>query len=83
MTARGKLVLTVLLLAVVGFGVYRWWDKLAPVGRPVTPSVNPQEVKKAVDHWKAKGLDFSQILYQPEVPTEVVAEAKTEAAAQD
>jgi glutamate synthase (ferredoxin) len=29
------------------------------------------EVKKAVDHWKAKGLDFSKILYQPEVPTEV------------
>src|SRR5512136_233835 len=29
------------------------------------------EVKKAVDHWKAKGLDFSQILYQPEVPTGV------------
>jgi glutamate synthase (ferredoxin) len=29
------------------------------------------EVKKAVDHWKAKGLDFSQVLYQPEVPTDV------------
>ena len=24
-----------------------------------------------MDHWKAKGLDFSQILYQPEVPTGV------------
>ncbi|MBM3770944.1 MAG: glutamate synthase large subunit [Acidimicrobiia bacterium] len=24
--------------------------------------------KKAVDHWKAKGLDCSAILYQPEVP---------------
>jgi len=49
MTARGKFVLTVLLLAVVGFGAYRWWDKLAPTGKPVTPSVNPQEVKKAMD----------------------------------
>jgi glutamate synthase (ferredoxin) len=29
------------------------------------------EVKHAVDHWKAKGLDFSKILYQPEVPTTV------------
>ena len=29
------------------------------------------EVRKAVDHWKAKGLDFSKILYQPEVPTGV------------
>jgi glutamate synthase (ferredoxin) len=29
------------------------------------------EVKKAVDHWKARGLDFSNILFQPEVPTDV------------
>jgi glutamate synthase (ferredoxin) len=25
------------------------------------------EARKAVEHWKAKGLDFSRILYQPEV----------------
>jgi glutamate synthase (ferredoxin) len=29
------------------------------------------EPKKAVDHWKARGLDFSKILYQPEVSPEV------------
>ena len=29
------------------------------------------EMKKAVDHYKAKGLDFSQILYQPPVPPDV------------
>jgi glutamate synthase (ferredoxin) len=29
------------------------------------------EPKKAVDHWKARGLDFSKILYQPEVEPEV------------
>ena len=29
------------------------------------------ESKKAVDHWKAKGLDLSKILYQPEVGPEV------------
>ena len=29
------------------------------------------EVRKAVDHWKARGLDFSRILYQPEVGSEV------------
>src|SRR4029453_863094 len=29
------------------------------------------EVKKAIDHWKAHGLDFSRILYQPEVGPEV------------
>ena len=27
--------------------------------------------KKAVEHWKAKGFDFSNILYQPDVGTEV------------
>jgi NitT/TauT family transport system substrate-binding protein len=30
MTTRGKIVLTILFLGVVGFGVYRWWDKIAP-----------------------------------------------------
>ena len=29
------------------------------------------EPKKAVEHWKTKGLDFSKILYQPEVGPEV------------
>jgi glutamate synthase (ferredoxin) len=29
------------------------------------------EPKRAVDHWKAKGLDISNILYQPEVGPEV------------
>jgi outer membrane protein OmpA-like peptidoglycan-associated protein len=30
MTNRGKLVLSLIILAVVGLGVWRWWDKLAP-----------------------------------------------------
>ena len=29
------------------------------------------EPRKAVEHWKAKGLDFSKILYQPEIGSEV------------
>ena len=29
------------------------------------------EARKAIDHWKAKGLDFSSILYQPEAGPEV------------
>ena len=29
------------------------------------------QVRKAVDHWKAKGLDFSQILHQLDSPPEV------------
>ncbi|MFZ5512246.1 MAG: glutamate synthase large subunit [Pseudomonadota bacterium] len=29
------------------------------------------DMRKGVDHWKAKGLDFSRIFYQPQVPAEV------------
>jgi glutamate synthase (ferredoxin) len=29
------------------------------------------EPRKAVDHWKARGLDFSNVLYQPDVGPEV------------
>jgi glutamate synthase (ferredoxin) len=29
------------------------------------------EPKRAVEHWKARGLDFSNILYQPDVPASV------------
>jgi len=29
------------------------------------------EPKKAIEHWKARGLDFSNILYQPDVPESV------------
>ena len=49
------------LMAELGF---RQMNKM--IGR-----VDRLEVKKAIDHWKAKGLDFSKILYQPEVPTTV------------
>jgi len=43
------------LMAQLGF---RTMDEM--IGR-----VDRLNVKKAVDHWKARGLDFSQILYQP------------------
>ena len=33
--------------------------------------VDRLEAKQAIDHWKAKGLDFSNILYQPEAGPEV------------
>jgi glutamate synthase (ferredoxin) len=29
------------------------------------------EMKKAIEHWKAKGVDLSNVLHQPELPTEV------------
>lgn len=63
MTARGKFVLTLLLLAVVGFGVYRWWDKIAPAGNSQQVSVNPTEVKKTLDAAKASAVAVaSQLL---------------------
>ena len=33
--------------------------------------VDRLEPKKAIEHWKAKGFDFSNILYQPDVGAEV------------
>lgn len=33
--------------------------------------VDRLETRKAIDHWKARGLDFSAILYKPEVPPQV------------
>src|SRR5215831_5590511 len=33
--------------------------------------VDRLEPKKAIDHWKAKGFDFSNILYQPDVGEEI------------
>lgn len=38
MTAKGKIVFTLLFLAVVGFGVWKWWDKLAPKHTTVVQS---------------------------------------------
>ncbi|AHF94110.1 hypothetical protein OPIT5_05790 [Opitutaceae bacterium TAV5] len=34
MTARGKFVLTLLILGLAGFGAYKWWDKLKPASAP-------------------------------------------------
>jgi glutamate synthase (ferredoxin) len=49
------------LMAQLGF---RQMNRL--IGR-----VDRLEVKKAIEHWKAKGLDYSNILHQPEVPAKV------------
>ena len=48
MTTRGKIVLTILILAVVGFGVYRWWDKIAPQTKPQNVSVDVAKVKQEI-----------------------------------
>ena len=33
--------------------------------------VDRLDVRKAVDHWKAKGLDFTEMFHRPEVPDDV------------
>ncbi len=38
MTTRGKIVLTILVLGVVGLGVWKWWDKLATSPRTGQPA---------------------------------------------
>jgi ABC-type nitrate/sulfonate/bicarbonate transport system substrate-binding protein/outer membrane protein OmpA-like peptidoglycan-associated protein len=48
MTARGKIVLTLIILAVVGGGIYRWRDTIMPKGPNQNISVNPQAVKDAL-----------------------------------
>ncbi|MFB3829298.1 MAG: glutamate synthase large subunit [Bryobacteraceae bacterium] len=49
------------LMAEMGF---RSMDEM--IGR-----VDMLDVRQAVEHWKAKGLDFSAILYKPQVPGRV------------
>ncbi len=48
MTTRGKIVFTLLILAVVGFGTYRWWDKIAPTPKSSNVSVDPKAVQAAL-----------------------------------
>ena len=47
MTTRGKIVLTVLILAVVGFGAWKWWDKLSQTPRSATRQTSPDSDKLA------------------------------------
>ena len=35
------------------------------------------EMKKAIDHWKARGIDLSDILFQPDVPADCWARRST------
>jgi len=43
MTTKGKLVLTLLILGVLSFGAYRWWDVIAPQSKMAgTASVDPK-----------------------------------------
>ena len=40
--------------------------------------VDKIEMTQAIDHWKAKGLDFSTILYSPEIPSSISATCRSQ-----
>lgn len=42
MTTRGKLILTILILAVVGYGASKWWEKLRPRAHGATVSTKEE-----------------------------------------
>lgn len=61
MTTRGKLIFTLILLGVVGFGVSRWWNKLKPASLPgivseVTGEKSDEEVKLAATQFEVPKL---------------------------
>ncbi len=62
MTTRGKIVLTIVLLGVVGFGVYRWWDKIAPQSRPQNQSIDVAKVKQDIEKAKATPTDIPLLI---------------------
>ena len=62
MTTRGKIVLTIILLGVVGFGVYRWWDKIAPQSRPQNQSIDVAKVKQTVEDLKRVPTDIPLLI---------------------
>src|SRR3954453_17531211 len=62
MTTKGKIVLTILLLGVVGFGVYRWWDKIAPQQKPQNQSIDVARVKQDIDKAKSAPADIPLLI---------------------
>jgi NitT/TauT family transport system substrate-binding protein len=62
MTNRGKFLVTVLLLGFVGFGVYRWWDKIAPQMRPTSQPIDVNKVKEEIAKAKAAPTDIPLLI---------------------
>ncbi len=62
MTTRGKIVLTIVFLAVVGFGIYRWWDKIAPTTKSTTHVVNMDQVRKDLKEIKQTPADIPLLI---------------------
>jgi NitT/TauT family transport system substrate-binding protein len=62
MTTKGKIVLTILLLAVVGYGTYRWWDKIAPQSRPQSNPIDVAKVKQDIEKARATPVDIPLLI---------------------
>jgi len=62
MTTRGKILLTIILLGVVGFGVYRWWDKIAPQSRPQNQSIDVAKVKQQIQEGNKTPTDIPLLI---------------------
>ncbi len=56
MTGRGKFVLTLIVLAVAGLGVFKWWDRLKP-GATAAPIARESKSGGAPSAGKAAKLD--------------------------
>lgn len=50
MTMKGKIIVTVSILAVLGIGAYRFKSTLFPEAKPIVPSVNVADLNKKIDN---------------------------------
>ncbi|MES2693263.1 MAG: phosphate ABC transporter substrate-binding/OmpA family protein [Verrucomicrobiota bacterium] len=63
MTARGKIVLTFIILAAAGLGAYKWWDRLKPgAARPVAAAGDAKPAATAAATAKAAKLDAAEFV---------------------
>jgi NitT/TauT family transport system substrate-binding protein len=62
MTTRGKIVLTIVFLGVVGFGVYRWWDKIAPTTKTENRHIDVDAVRKTIQAGKEVPADIPLLI---------------------
>jgi len=58
MTGRGKFVLTLLVLAIAGLGVAKWWDRLKPGAPLVASSAGESKSATATKAGKLDAADF-------------------------
>jgi NitT/TauT family transport system substrate-binding protein len=61
MTARGKFILTLLILAAAGIGGYKWWDKLKP-GAPTAASPSASSSATAKPSARGAPLDAADFI---------------------